>query len=730
VRSCRLTFPAEVTADAVAEVLTTLAGESRGTTLNPAPPTVLETVIAATCVSWWVRLDGRRARRLQATSERALPGMRWDEADRPDLTITQAVELRATSDHRLLDTDLAASAAARLLGVASEMGEDERILVQWQIGSTMVRSPIAPASTANTSSPWWSLPEWTPPGRTSETVSAARKKQEHHVFAAVGRIAVAGATGKRAHMLIGAALGGYHLLRAPGVGISVRRQPSWWVTRRLDTDATAFGPVMRLTAGELAAVIGWPIGNPALPGVRYPAATRRPIDARSLTAHPKPGARIVGTSAYPAHASKAVVLRTEDALRHLHVLGPTGVGKSTLLANLILSDIRAGRGVVAIDPKGDLADEILARLDPADADRVVVIDPSDSAPVGLNPLDGDVLGIDGVLHVMRSLWAASWGPRLGDALHAGLLTLAAQPGHSLAELPVLLTDEAFRRPLVRAAVARDRLGLGTFWPWFDALSDDARAQVLAPIMNKLRAFLLRPQLRAVLGQASPRFDLNEVFTRRAVVLVRLPKGELGSESAQLFGSLLVAHLWRLTLARTAVPADKRHPVFLYLDEFQEFLRLPVDLADALVQARGLGVGLVLAHQHLDQLDKGTRPAVLANTASRIAFRLDHDDATIVAKRSRGSLRPEDLAGLGPYEAYASLLVSGDATPYGSIQTLPLPPTVRDPDTLRAQNRTRYGVDREVTETALAALLETGSTTGDPGPAGPIGGRRANPGDES
>ena len=133
---------------------------------------------------------------------------------------------------------------------------------------------------------------------------------------------------------------------------------------------------------------------------------------------------------------------------------------------------------------------------------------------------------------------------------------------------------------------------------------------------------------------------------------------------------------------------------------------------------------------LDQLDKATRAAVLANTASRIAFRLDHDDATIVAKRSRGSLRTEDLAGLGPYEAYASLLVSGDAAPFGSIQTLPLQPTVRDPDTLKAQNRTRCGVEREVTETALAALLETRSTSGNPGPAGPLGGRKANPGDES
>lgn len=727
-KSFRLGFPAEVTADGVAEVLTTLAGEPRGSALAPAHPTVAETLLSPTGVSWWVRLDGRRARRLQAASSRVLPGLRWDEAERPTFQANYAVELRAANSDRLLDTDLAPAAVARLLGVAGELHGGEAVLVQWQIGPTVSRSAIAPASSSS-SSPWWSLPTWEQADRTNEEVTALRKKQSQHVFFAIGRIAVAGATGKRAYQLVAAALGGYHLLRAPGAGLSTRWLPSWWVTRRLDRAATS-GAAMRLTATELAAVIGWPIGNPALRGVRYPEATLRPVDERSLQPRPKIGARVVGTSAYPGQGDKAVVQRPEDGLRHTWILGPSGVGKSTLLANLILTDIAAGRGVVAIDPKGDLADEILARISDRDAERVVVIDPSDPCPVGFNPLDGDRLGIDGVLHVMSSIWSGSWGPRLGDTLHAGLLTLAAKPGHSLAELPVLLTDPSFRRPLVSAAVAQDRLGLGTFWPWFDNLSDDARAQVLAPIMNKLRAFLLRPQLRAVLGQARPRFDLNDIFTNQAVVLVRLPKGELGGEAAQLLGSLLVSHLWRLSLARTAVPATRRQPVFIYLDEFQEFLRLPVDLADALVTARGLGVGLVLAHQHLDQLDRSVRSAVLANAASRVAFRLGFEDAKVMAKHSRGGLRPEDLTGLGAYEAYASLLVKGEATSYGSINTLALPPAERDPEVIKAQSRSRYGVDRKATEATLTALIDTGTTPGQDGPSGPIGGRRTNPGAES
>lgn len=476
------------------------------------------------------------------------------------------------------------------------------------------------------------------------------------------------------------------------------------------------GPPSRLSASELAGLIGWPVGNPDLPGVRYAQSRRLRLDRRVLVSNPSHSTRMVGRAAAPAQHRAAAVLPVHDGLRHLHVLGPTGVGKSTLLAQLILSDIAAGRGVVAIDPKGDLVSELLARLPERAAERVVVLDPSDDSPVGFNPLagDGGVIGIDGVLHVLHSIWSGSWGPRLADVLHAGLLTLALDhpPGHSLPELPLLLTDPGFRRPLVRRAVVSDPLGLGTFWPWFEALGDDARAQVLAPVMNKLRAFLLRPELRAVLGQAEPRFQLDSVFSpvaaQRRCLLVRLPKGTLGAEGAQLLGSLLVAQLWRQALRRSAVPVRQRLPVFWYLDEFQDVLRLELDLADALVQARSTGTGLVLAHQHLGQLSTEVRSAVLANAASRIAFRLDQDDAAIIAKRSRGDLRPEDLMGLGGFEAYASLLAGGESTGYGSLVTEGLDqrwPVLRDPTELQRLSADRFGVPANETEARLRRLVE-------------------------
>jgi energy-coupling factor transporter ATP-binding protein EcfA2 len=465
----------------------------------------------------------------------------------------------------------------------------------------------------------------------------------------------------------------------------------------------------------LVAVLGWPIGlgeNTSLAGVELNRSKMLRPDRRVLRPKELPDQRVVAESAHPS-ARGNLVLSADAGRRHLHVLGPSGVGKSTLLSHLIVQDIEAGHGVVVVDPKGDLVDDTVTRLSTDSLKRVAVLDPSDQAPLGLNPIasaSGGTRGVavDGLLGVLHSLWASSWGPRLHDVLHAGLLTLAlddVEPGHSLVELPLLLTNPSFRRPLMARASGQDPLGLGGFWAWFDGLSDEQVAQVLGPVMNKLRAFILRPDLRAVLGQSQPRFSVQQVFTERRSLLVRLPKGELGGEAAALFGSLIVQQVWQATLARSAVPARSRHPVFVYLDEFQEVVRLPLDLGDALAQARGLGVGMVLAHQHLGQLGTDLRAGVLANAGSRVAFRLDHEDASVIAKRSGGKLSADDFSSLPPFDVYADLVADGAARGFASARTRPLGPAIRSVESVRSANRRAWGVPRGETEAHLRALLD-------------------------
>jgi len=723
-----MAFPSEVTLDAVSLALHPLSAEGRPPLLAPSRPVVFELHLQARQVSWRVGAEEAALRRLLPGIREALPGVVVEPAERTSAGRPGAAcELRLVSARRPLDVSRPEVLAHRLLSLSARLGVGERLVVQWVVGPWLPRSPVRPVSEQTQRRTVWNVDEWGRPVLDTEEIQQARKKQAEHLYGCVGRVAVWGASGSRARQLASEAAGAYQLLRAPGVGFSRRWLPKGCVAARLDRLVVPrLVPPCRLMTSELAAVIGWPIGNPELVGVSYRRSRLVAPDERTLVPVEAAGRyRVLGDSASPERPG-AVVLPAELGLRHLHVVGPTGSGKSWLLANLILADIAAGRGTVVIDAKGDLVTDVLARLPTEARSRVVLMDPTDLAPVGLNPLAGGDLAVDGLVHVMRSVWAASWGPRLGDILHAGALTLARSPGHTLAELPVLLTDDAFRRAIVRQATAADPVGIGSFWAWYDALTPDARMQVLGPVMNKLRSFLLRPDLRAVLGQPEPRFDLTQVFSRRRVLLVRLGRGQLGAEGAQLLGSLLVTSLWQRALARSALPAERRPPVFVYLDEFQEFLRLNIDLGDALAQARGLGVGLVLAHQHLGQLDSGVRSAVLANAASRVVFGLDVDDATIIARRTGGALTTEDLSSLPAFQAYARVPVADGPGRYASIRTRALPAPSVDVARFEAENRRSWGVDRTETEARLQRLVTGPSKDGPEGPLGAVrrpGGRK-------
>ena len=169
--------------------------------------------------------------------------------------------------------------------------------------------------------------------------------------------------------------------------------------------------------------------------------------------------------------------------------------------------------------------------------------------------------------MFRGLYRDYLGPRTTDVLHASLLTLAGRSDATLCALPLLLSNDRYRHELTKGL--EDDLALRPFWQWFDRLSAAERRIVTAPVMNKVRPFLLRKALRTVIGQAQPRFDVSEVFTRRKVLLVSLPKGVLG-DTASLLGSLIVAQVWRAAASRVGLAPERRHPVLLYLDEFQDY----------------------------------------------------------------------------------------------------------------------------------------------------------------
>ncbi|RKN53467.1 type IV secretory system conjugative DNA transfer family protein, partial [Streptomyces klenkii] len=374
-----------------------------------------------------------------------------------------------------------------------------------------------------------------------------------------------------------------------------------------------------------------------------------------------------------------------------------GSGKTNIALRLILADIEAGRPVAVLDPKRQLIDDILARIPAHRAGDVVELNASDENPVGFNPLDvtgrdPDVV-VDGVLAVFEAVFADGWGPRSADIFSASLRTLARastprRPA-TLVDLPRLLTDPRFRRQQV-GRVHGD-VGLAGFWSWYEAQSPQAQAAAIAPPLNKLRQFLLRPALIHMLDQRTGKFRLRDIFRENKIVLVPLNEGLIGPGTASLLGSLIIADLWQATQERADEPDADKRPGVVYIDEAPRFLNLPVSLADALAVSRSLSVGWFLAAQFRSQFPPALRTAVDMNARSKIAFATEYEDARDMAKLTR-SLTAEDFQALPHFHAYANLVADGLPSGWALVETLPPPPVTTDPEAVQATARSNYAPD--------------------------------------
>ncbi|MBB5801311.1 hypothetical protein F4560_001079 [Saccharothrix ecbatanensis] len=426
-----------------------------------------------------------------------------------------------------------------------------------------------------------------------------------------------------------------------------------------------------LSIPELAAIAHLPVDE-ATPGLQRAGAKAVP---------PPPGIASVGEQVKPlghsdAGHSRPVGVRVADARHHMHILGATGSGKSELMARMILADAEAGRGVVVIDPKGDLVSDILMRLPEELGEKVVLFDAdSRSRPPVLNPLDGKdkTRAVDNLVSIFSRIYAASWGPRTDDILRAGLLTLTAMPGTpTLTDLPKLLTVPAFRQ---RACDQIDDDVLKGFWSWYDALSEAGRAQVIAPLMNKVRGFLLRPFVRAAIAGGPSTVDMEHVLDNGGICLVRIARDALGIETAQLVGSIVVARTWQAATRRARIPQLQRRDSALYIDECHNFLNLPYPLEDMLAEARAYLLNIVLAHQYIGQLGKELEEGISTNARNKIFFTSSPEDARRLARHTHPRLNEHDLSNLGVYQIAARLVVHGEERPAFTAVTEKLPPAI-------------------------------------------------------
>ncbi|TDB83641.1 type IV secretory system conjugative DNA transfer family protein [Actinomadura sp. KC216] len=689
----RLRLPTRIDLDDVSRMLAILAGSTRHS------PVTFEVVGTTRGIRHYVLVPSVLAARVVTTLTATIPGIRIEEdpeylGSRPAIRLAR--ELRCTRAWRPLAADRGPSAIAGYLSVLYPLQSAEVVRIQWVFRTTRLTRIVER-----------DLP--------APVVRGITEKQSAPLLEACGRVAVSAPYKRRAGLVMSGVLAGLAVLNNPGVSLVRRVLPSAVVAGRVYPRAFPLvGPWPCLVNSvEAAALVGIPPQGVTIPGLSTGSAAQLPA--------PPDMARtglIVAESNYPGQQGRPLTLATEDRLRHVTVQGPTGAGKSELLANMALQDIHAGYGVVVLDPKSDLVTDILARIPEKRLSDVILMDPSAvNRPAGFNLLQtahdelSRELVVDRTVHIFAQLWRSSWGPRTADVLRNSLLSLVSSRGAdgqplTLVELPEILLNADFRRMVLKKANVPP--AVSQFWSVYDRMSEAEQLQVTGPTLNKLRALTVRAPLRLMLGQ-SKGIDLGSVFRDGKILLVPLSKGVVGPEAAQLLGSLVVASLWQECLNRTTVPKHARKPVFGYLDEFPDILRLAAarELPDILAQARGLGWGLTLAYQYLDQLPPEVASGVLGTVRTQIVFQLEYSDAHTMARRF-APLERADLANLNTFELAMRPCIGGSTRAPVTGSTSLMPGALHDPEMVRLYSLTRHGTERLAVDQARARRIETAS----------------------
>lgn len=703
--------PDELTLARLTGMLRVLAGRPHLGLRRHQPVVVFELWITKESVRWLVGFDEQIGRHLPGDLAAQLPGLSLVAVkSSPRQVPVTAREVQPSSVAYPLRLDTAGAVAAGLLGLRRRLGASEAIALQWVVGPSFTRAH-APARFA----PLEALGMVEPRRPDSSERTAWREKIAEPLFGVRGRIGAVAEDPRRGAQLIGPVVSALSLASGPHVHIE-----GWWQSSRIASQLFRVQGKRRtwsgsVNAAELGVLLGWPVDGASAPGRKSvlsmpPQSLLVPADAPEQAEHD----RIIGRSVHVQAGDSLVRLPAKSTASHVHVIAPTGAGKSTMLARWILSDIEAGRSLFLLEPKGDLVSDVLARLPREHLLNVRLIEPGTAGLVlGFNPLAGPredaERRADSLLQLFREVFGTALGPRSSDVLLHALIMASRLEDGTLTDIPVILTDSGFRRRVL--AQVSDPLTLAPWAAWFEELSEVERSRVVMPILNKTRTFTARDPIRRLLGQPVPSVRLNELYEKPLVVLVNLNAGSLGPETTRLLGSLLLGQLRETVQRQTAVPQAKRRAVSVVVDEWQTFTA-GMDFGDMLATARGMNTGFTLAHQHLAQLSPSLRAAVLANTKSRVAFRPAKADAKDLAGVLGGNTTSENLMTLPAYHAAAQVLVSGATSLPFVVQTLDLPPATENPIAARYEITERYGIDPHELDAQLIQRWQGGRDTPD------------------
>ena len=387
-------------------------------------------------------------------------------------------------------------------------------------------------------------------------------------------------------------------------------------------------------------------------------------------------------------------IKRDDRRRHMHIIGKTGMGKTSLLLNMAVSDIRNGSGLAFVDPHGDVADALLDYVPEHRVKDVVYFNPQDlDYPIAFNVL-GDVaenqrhIVSDGLVGVFKKIWADSWGPRLEYILRNTILTLLENENSTLLDIMRILVDKNFRANIVYKM--QDPV-LKQFWlNEYDGYTDKLLVEAISPIQNKVGQFTSSPLIRNIIGQSKSSINLRDIMDQKKILIMNLSKGAVGEGGAQLLGAMMITKMQLAAMSRVDIPEKDRQDFYAYIDEFQNFST--DSFAEILSEARKYRLSLILAHQYVDQLSEVVRGAVFGNVGTTIVFRIGAADAEFMEREFTPVLTIEDLVNLPKWKIYLKLMIDGVTSQPFSADTLPdpEPELISNRDKIIEFSRQTYG----------------------------------------
>ncbi len=400
--------------------------------------------------------------------------------------------------------------------------------------------------------------------------------------------------------------------------------------------------------------------------------------AKSASEEEKKDTNYFATTEYKSE-EQIFGIRTSDRRKHVYIMGKTGAGKSTLIANMAIDDIRKGRGVGIVDPHGDLSEIILDYIPNRRVNDVVYLEPFDTErPFHLNVLENknrlhkDLIA-SGIVSIFYKLYAQSWGPRLEYILRNVIMTLLEIPNATLVDALSLLGDRNYRAkhiPGLQDQVIKD------FWlREFDKMPDKLRAEAISPIQNKVGQFVSSQMIRNVIGSPKSTIDLDEIMNEGKILILNLSQGKLGEDNASLLGAMIITRIQLAAMSRAYAKEEDRKDFFLYVDEFQNFAT--GSFVKILSEARKYRLSLTMANQYIEQLELDIQRAIFGNIATLMTFVVGARDAYILSKEYGEIYSENDLVALGKYEIVLKLCIDGLSSAPFPAKTLPLPAVKND-----------------------------------------------------